>query len=94
LKKRRPDMALNRPEGYFYAQHDDGKFVIEENGPGLGAVRVSWKPSGNFDADRKHEFRMPLEVWQAVVNQKLHEMAQQKARLADVPAKVKAAKVS
>jgi hypothetical protein len=87
-------MALSRPEGYFYATHDDGKLVVEENGPGLGAARISWSPVGNFDGDRKHEFRLPLEVWQSVVNQKLHEMAQQKARLAAIPAKVKAAKVS
>jgi hypothetical protein len=87
-------MALNRPEGYFYAQHDDGKFVVEENGPGLDAVRLSWSPVGNFAADKKVEFRMPLEVWNKVVQQKLHELAMQKARLVAIPAKVKAAKVS
>jgi hypothetical protein len=77
-------MALNRPEGYFYAQHDDGKFVVEENGPGLDAVRLSWSPVGNFAADKKVEFRMPLEVWNKVVQQKLHELAMQKARTAKV----------
>jgi hypothetical protein len=78
-------MPSSRPEGYFYAVHDDGKFVVEENGPGLGAVRISWSPSGNFDADRKHEFRIPLAVWEKVVQQKLHEMAMAKA--AAVPVK-------
>ncbi len=79
-------MALSRPEGYFYAVHEDGKLVVEENGPGLGAVRISWLPSGNFDADRKHEFRIPLAVWQKIVDQKLHEMAIQKSRTAKVRA--------
>jgi hypothetical protein len=87
-------MALNRPEGYFYAVHEDGKLVVEENGPGLGAVRVSWSPVGNFDSDRKHEFRLPLEVWNKVVAQKVHELEMQKARIIAIPAKVKAAKVS
>jgi hypothetical protein len=87
-------MPSQRPEGYFYARHDDGALCIEENGPGLGAVRLSWRPTGNFDADRRVEFRLPLEVWNSVVNQKLHEMAMQKARLIAIPAKVKAAKVS
>lgn len=77
-------MALSRPEGYFFAAHDDGRLCIEENGPGLGAVRVSWLPSGNFDADRKHEFRIPLEVWEKIVAQKNHETAQIKARTAKV----------
>lgn len=84
-------MGLNRPDGYFYAVHEDGKFCVEENGPGLGAVRISWTPVGNFAADKKIEFRMPLEAWNKVFAQKSHEAAMKTAAL---PAKVKAAKVS
>jgi hypothetical protein len=87
-------MPSNRPSGYYRASHEDGSLTIEENGPGLGAVRLHWAPSGNFDADRKHEFRMPLEVWQRIVDQKIHAMAMEKAALVAIPAKVKAAKVS
>lgn len=81
-------MALSRPDGYFYAVHEDGKFCVEENGPGLGAVRISWTPVGNFAADKKVEFRMPLEVWNKIFLQKAHEEAVKKARL-EVPVKSK-----
>jgi hypothetical protein len=72
-------MPSKRPEGYFTAVHEDGRLTIQENDPGLHAVRLHWKPVGNFDADRDHEFRMPLEVWNKVVAQKVHEEAVKKA---------------
>jgi hypothetical protein len=61
---------------------------VEENGPGLGAVRISWKPTGNFLEDRRVEFRLPLEVWNKIVAQKVHEMAMIKAA-AETVAKAK-----
>lgn len=72
-------MPSKRPEGYFTAVHDDGRLTIQENDPGLHAVRLHWKPTGNFDADRDHEFRVPIEVWNKVVAQKVHEEAIKKA---------------
>jgi len=79
-------MPSQRPEGYFFARHDDGALCVEENGPGLGAVRISWRPTGNFDADRRVEFRLPLEVWNAIIAQKNHETLKLKARTEKVKA--------
>lgn len=70
---------MPRPQGYFFASEDDGALAVSENDPGLGEVLVSWRPSGLFDDEREHEFRISLDVWNKVINQKLHELKKQQA---------------
>jgi hypothetical protein len=78
-----------RPDGYFHARDDDGTLTISENDPGLGAVRVHYKPVGTFDDDREVEFRMGMGAWTAVVEQWLHDRNQ---RIAKKEAEAAAAK--
>jgi hypothetical protein len=70
---------MPRPQGYFYAGEEDGALSVAENDPGLGEVTISWRPSGLFDGERDHEFRISIECWNKVLNQKMHELKKQHA---------------
>jgi hypothetical protein len=72
-------VAVREP-GYFFARSTDGTLVVSERDPGADACRISWKPSGEITGDKPRNFRVSLEAWEKIVDQKIHEREMVRAR--------------